>query len=398
MTRVLRRKISIIGAGNVGATTAQLVRPNSATSCWWTSRRPGHAPGQGPRPGPGRPDRRLRRPDHRHERLRRHGAPTSWSSPPASPQAGHEPRRPAGTNAGIVGAVVRRSSRPAPTRSSSWSAIRSTRWCHGRCKSPGFPPERVIGQAGVLDTARFRAFIAVELGVSVEDISAMLLGGHGDTMVPLPSCTSVGGIPVTQLIAAERLDEIIERTRNGGAEIVRAAQDRQRLLRARPRPREMVEAIVRDKRRILPCAAYCRRVRRRRLLRRRADHPRQRRRGEDHRDLADGRRAGRLQPLRRRGARPDHEAAGLTRGQGGPRGRLDRPRCRSCSWCRPAHRAGSAAPRCTGWDSSVVMDHRGAVRVDVTDGTPEDAQADWSESGCSQFAAGGGPEGASGSS
>ena len=84
----------------------------------------------------------------------------------------------------------------------------------------GFPPSRVLGQAGILDTARYRAFLAMELGVSVEDITAILLGGHGDTMVPIPSCTSVGGIPVTQLIASDRLDSIVERTRKGGAEIV----------------------------------------------------------------------------------------------------------------------------------------------------------------------------------
>jgi len=83
-----------------------------------------------------------------------------------------------------------------------------------------FPPERVLGQAGVLDTARYRTFLAMELGVSVEDVSALLLGGHGDTMVPLPSCTSVGGIPITQLISPERLEEIVQRTRQGGAEIV----------------------------------------------------------------------------------------------------------------------------------------------------------------------------------
>ena len=81
----------------------------------------------------------------------------------------------------------------------------------------GFAPQKVIGQAGVLDTARYRTFLAMELGVSVEDISAMLLGGHGDTMVPVPSCTSVGGIPVTQLIKPERLAEIVQRARVGGA-------------------------------------------------------------------------------------------------------------------------------------------------------------------------------------
>ena len=84
----------------------------------------------------------------------------------------------------------------------------------------GFPPARVIGQAGILDTARYRAFLAMELGVSVEDVSAILLGGHGDTMVPIPSCTSVGGIPITQLLSQEKLAAIVTRTRNGGAEIV----------------------------------------------------------------------------------------------------------------------------------------------------------------------------------
>src|SRR6188768_1913405 len=84
----------------------------------------------------------------------------------------------------------------------------------------GFPPARVLGQAGVLDTARYRTFLSMELGVSVEDISALLMGGHGDTMVPLPSCTSVGGIPVTQLIKPERLQQIIDRTAKGGGEIV----------------------------------------------------------------------------------------------------------------------------------------------------------------------------------
>mgnify|MGYP003303851202 CR=1 FL=1 len=84
----------------------------------------------------------------------------------------------------------------------------------------GFPHRRVIGQAGVLDTARYRTFLAMELGVSVEDVSALLMGGHGDTMVPMPSCTSIGGVPVTRLLSKERLEEIVDRARKGGAEIV----------------------------------------------------------------------------------------------------------------------------------------------------------------------------------
>jgi len=121
----------------------------------------------------------------------------------------------------------------------------------------GFPPQRVVGQAGVLDSARFRAFLALEIGVSVEDISAMLLGGHGDTMVPLLSCTSVGGIPVTQLVCRQRLDEIVQRTRDGGAEIVSLLKTGSAYYAPAAATAQMVEAVVRDKRRLIPCAAYC---------------------------------------------------------------------------------------------------------------------------------------------
>ena len=121
----------------------------------------------------------------------------------------------------------------------------------------GFPKERVVGQAGVLDTARFAAFIAMELGVSVEDVTAMLLGGHGDTMVPLASCSSVGGIPVSQLIAKERLDEIVARTRTGGGEIVKLLQRGRAYYAPSAAAVQMAEAVIKDKRRLIPCAAYC---------------------------------------------------------------------------------------------------------------------------------------------
>ena len=121
----------------------------------------------------------------------------------------------------------------------------------------GFPAARVLGQAGILDTARYRAFLAMELGVSVEDISAMLLGGHGDTMVPIPSCTSVGGIPVTQLIAQDKLDAIVTRARNGGAEIVGLLKTGSAYYAPAAATAQMVEAVVRDKKRVVPCAAYC---------------------------------------------------------------------------------------------------------------------------------------------
>ncbi|HYL54202.1 MAG TPA: malate dehydrogenase [Gemmatimonadales bacterium] len=120
----------------------------------------------------------------------------------------------------------------------------------------GFPRERVIGMAGVLDTARYRAFLAEALDVSVEDIQAMVLGGHGDTMVPLISYTTVSGIPVTQLLDTPTLDKIVERTRNGGAEIVAFLKTGSAYYAPSAAVTQMAEAIVHDKKRILPCAAW----------------------------------------------------------------------------------------------------------------------------------------------
>ena len=124
-------------------------------------------------------------------------------------------------------------------------------------KVTGFDSARVVGQAGVLDTARYRTFLAMELGVSVEDISALLMGGHGDTMVPIPSCTSVGGIPVTQLIDPARLEEIVDRTRKGGAEIVSLLKTGSAYYAPAAACAQMVEAVVRDKKRVIPVAALC---------------------------------------------------------------------------------------------------------------------------------------------
>jgi malate dehydrogenase len=123
-------------------------------------------------------------------------------------------------------------------------------------KASGFPRERVIGMAGVLDTARYRTFLAMELDVSVEDIQAMVLGGHGDTMVPLISYTTVSGIPVTQLMERATLDRIVDRARTGGAEIVGYLKTGSAYYAPSAAAVQMAEAIVKDKKRILPCAAY----------------------------------------------------------------------------------------------------------------------------------------------
>lgn len=128
--------------------------------------------------------------------------------------------------------------------------------CHVAMEASGFPRERVLGMAGVLDGARFRAFIAMELGVSVEDVQAFVFGGHGDTMVPMPRYVSVGGIPLPQIMPKAKIDAIVERTRKGGAEIVNLLKTGSAYYAPAASAVQMAEAIVRDKKRILPCAVY----------------------------------------------------------------------------------------------------------------------------------------------
>ena len=161
------------------------------------------------------------------------------------------------TNAGIMGSVCEQVRQSSPDAAVIVVSNPLDAMVQRALQVTGFPPSRVFGQAGVLDTARFRAFIAMELDVSVEDVSAMLLGGHGDTMVPLPSCTAVGGVPVTQLIDHGRLEEIVQRTRDGGAEIVGLLKTGSAYYAPAAAVTQMVEAIVRDKKRLIPCAAYC---------------------------------------------------------------------------------------------------------------------------------------------
>jgi len=123
-------------------------------------------------------------------------------------------------------------------------------------KASGFPRERVIGMGGVLDSARFRTFIALELGVSVENTHAFVLGGHGDTMVPLPRFSTVAGIPITELMKKETIDKLVERTRNGGAEIVALLKTGSAYYAPSAATLEMVEAVLLDKKKILPCSAW----------------------------------------------------------------------------------------------------------------------------------------------
>jgi len=160
------------------------------------------------------------------------------------------------TNAGIVSSVAQQIAKSSPNAILIIVSNPLDVMCYVAMKASGFPRERVIGMAGVLDTARYRAFLAEALDVSVRDIQAMVLGGHGDTMVPLISYTSVSGIPVTQLMDKAKLDAIVDRTRTGGAEIVKHLKTGSAYYAPSAGAVQMAEAIVRDERRILPCAAW----------------------------------------------------------------------------------------------------------------------------------------------
>jgi malate dehydrogenase len=158
-------------------------------------------------------------------------------------------------NEEIVGGVTREVAKRSPDSVIIVVSNPLDAMCEVARRVSGFPRERVLGMAGVLDSARMRAFIAMELNVSVENTHAFVLGGHGDTMVPLPRYSTVAGIPITELISKERIDAIVDRTRNGGAEIVNLLKTSAWYAPGASTV-EMVEAILKDKRKILPCAAY----------------------------------------------------------------------------------------------------------------------------------------------
>ena len=160
------------------------------------------------------------------------------------------------TNAGIVDNVVREAAALSPDAVIIIVSNPLDAMCHVALKASGFPPERVIGMAGVLDSARFRYFIAEALNVSVESTHAFVLGGHGDTMVPLPRYSTVAGIPITELLSPEKIEALCERTATGGAEIVGLLKTGSAFFAPASGAVEMAEAIMRDKKKILPCACY----------------------------------------------------------------------------------------------------------------------------------------------
>jgi malate dehydrogenase len=159
------------------------------------------------------------------------------------------------TNMGIMESVTREIAAVAPEAKLIIVSNPLDAMCHVAYETSGFPKNRVLGMAGVLDSARFRAFISMELNVSVENTHAFVLGGHGDTMVPLPRFSTVAGIPITELMSKDRIEELVDRTRNGGAEIVGLLKTGSAFYAPSSGAVEMAEAILKDKKKILPCAA-----------------------------------------------------------------------------------------------------------------------------------------------
>jgi malate dehydrogenase len=251
-------KITVVGAGNVGATTAQRVAEKElARTVVMVDVAEGIPQGKGLDQWQSAPieayDSRI---------IGSNGYEESKGSDIVIITAGIA-RKPGmsrddllNTNAGIVKSVAEQVKATSPNAILIVVSNPLDVMCYVAMKASGFPRERVIGMAGVLDTARYRAFIATELDVSVRDIQAMVLGGHGDTMVPLISYTSVSGIPVTQLMDRAKLDAIVDRTRNGGAEIVKHLKTGSAYYAPSAGAVQMAEAIVNDQRRILPCAAW----------------------------------------------------------------------------------------------------------------------------------------------
>jgi malate dehydrogenase len=252
------RKITVVGAGNVGATTAQRIAEKElARTVVMVDVAEGIPQGKGLDQWQSAPiegfDSRV---------IGTNGYDETANSDIVVITAGIA-RKPGmsrddllNTNAGIVKSVSEQIAKTSPNAIIIVVSNPLDVMCYVAMKTSGFPRERVIGMAGVLDTARYRAFLAEAMDVSVRDIQAMVLGGHGDTMVPLISYTSVSGIPVTQLIDRDTLDAIVLRTRGGGAEIVKHLKTGSAYYAPSAGAVQMVEAIVNDQKRILPCAAW----------------------------------------------------------------------------------------------------------------------------------------------
>ncbi|HET7343396.1 MAG TPA: malate dehydrogenase [Methylomirabilota bacterium] len=257
MATTSRAKITVVGAGNVGASVAQYAVEKELGDVVLVDVIEGIPQGKAL-------DLLQAGPIHRYDSLLSgsNGYDETADSDVVVITAGLA-RKPGMTrddllfkNAEIVGSVVEQVARRSPKSililvTNPLDAMVQLAW-----KKSGFPPERVVGMAGILDSARFRTFIARELNVSVENVTAFVLGGHGDTMVPLPRYSTVAGIPITDLLPKDRIEALVKRTANGGAEIVNYLKSGSAYYAPAASAVEMVEAILKDKKKILPCAAY----------------------------------------------------------------------------------------------------------------------------------------------
>jgi malate dehydrogenase len=251
------KKVTVVGAGNVGATTAQRLAEKELCDVVLVDIVEGVPQGKAL-------DLMEAAPVEKHDAklVGSNGYEASAGSDIVIITAGI-PRKPGmsrddliATNAKIMREVVKQVSALSPDAVLIIVSNPLDAMCHVALQASGFPRERVIGMAGVLDSARFRAFIAMELNVSVENTHAFVLGGHGDTMVPLPRYSTVAGIPITELISKERIDALVQRTANGGAEIVSLLKTGSAYYAPASSAVEMAESILKDKKKILPCAVY----------------------------------------------------------------------------------------------------------------------------------------------
>lgn len=253
----MKQKVTVVGAGNVGATVAQRLAEKELCDVVLIDIIEGVPQGKSL-------DLTEAAPIEKHD-----AHLTGTNSYEASAKSdiviitAGIPRKPGmsrddllSTNRGIIKSVTREVVKYSPNAILIIVSNPLDAMCHVAMEESGFPKQRVIGMAGVLDAARFRAFLSMELNVSVENIQALVLGGHGDTMVPLPRFSTVAGVPITELISPERIEELVKRTRNGGAEIVGLLKTGSAYYAPASAAVEMAESILKDKKKILPCAAY----------------------------------------------------------------------------------------------------------------------------------------------
>jgi malate dehydrogenase len=249
--------VTVIGAGNVGATTAQRIVELGLADVWLVDIVEGLPQGKALDLAEAAPisghDMTIRGTNDYADTA---GSDVIVVTSGLARQPGMSRDDLMARNAGIVRSVVEQAIARSPEAVIVVVTNPLDAMCHVALDASGLAPRRVLGMAGVLDSARFRAFIALELGVSVNNTSAFVLGGHGDTMVPLPRYSTVGGIPITELMAPERIEAIVERTRNGGAEIVALLKTGSAFYAPGASVAAMVDAIVNDRQMVLPCAAY----------------------------------------------------------------------------------------------------------------------------------------------